>query len=43
MTKKLEELFNLPEKLPEDVTMEQAVASAEEHKSVFKDIDTAID
>lgn len=43
MTKKLEELFNLPEKLPEDVTMEQAVAAAEEHKSVFKDIDTAID
>jgi hypothetical protein len=43
MTKKLEELFNLPEKLPEDVTPEQATAALEEQKSVFADIDNAID
>jgi hypothetical protein len=43
MTKKLEELFNLPEKLPEDVTPEQATATLEEQKSVFAEIDNAID
>mgnify|MGYP003328194790 FL=1 len=43
MTKKLEELFNLPEQLPEDATPEQATAVTEEQKAVFKDIDTAID
>jgi len=43
MTKKLEELFNLPEKLPEDVTSEQATAALEEQKSVFAEIDNAID
>jgi len=43
MTKKLEELFNLPEQLPEDATPEQAAAVTEEQKAVFKDIDTAID
>ena len=43
MTKKLEELINLPEQLPEDATPEQATAVTEEQKAVFKDIDTAID
>jgi len=43
MTKKLEELFNLPEQLPEDATPEQATAALEEQKSVFADIDNAID
>lgn len=43
MTKKLEELFNLPEKLPEDVTSEQATVALEEQKSVFAEIDNAID
>lgn len=43
MTKKLEDLFNLPEKLPEDVTPEQATTALEEQKSVFADIDNAID
>ena len=43
MTKKLEELFNLPEQLPDDATPEQAAAVTEEQKAVFKDIDTAID
>ena len=43
MTKKLEELFNLPPNLPEDVTQEQAAQALEQHQEVFKDIDTAID
>jgi hypothetical protein len=43
MTKKLEELFNLPSALPEDTTPEQAQAALEEHQSVFKEIDNAID
>jgi len=41
--KKLEELFNLPEKLPEDATSEQATTALEEQKSVFAEIDNAID
>ena len=43
MTKKLEELFNLPAQMPADATPEQATAVTEEQKSVFKDIDMAID
>jgi hypothetical protein len=43
MTKKLEELFNLPDNLPDDTTPEEAVAAMEENKQVFKDIDNAID
>lgn len=44
MTKKLEELFNLPSvDMPEDATPEQAVAVTEEQQAVFKDIDNAID
>lgn len=43
MTKKLEELFNLPQELPQDVQPEVAVAQLEEHREVFKDIDNAID
>jgi hypothetical protein len=43
MTKKLEELFNLPDQLPDNVTPEQATAALEEHKTVFADIDNAID
>lgn len=43
MTKKLEELFNLPEELPPEVTTQEAAAVLEERKEVFKDIDNAID
>lgn len=43
MTKKLEELFNLPSNLPEDVTPEQATDALAEHQEVFRDIDDAID
>lgn len=43
MTKKLEELFNLPDGVPEDATPTEAVAITEEQQSVFKDIDNAID
>ena len=43
MTKRLEELFNLPKNLPEETTVEQATEVFQEHQSVFKDIDTAID
>lgn len=43
MTKKLEELFNLPPVVPEEATAEEAVAITEEQQSVFKDIDNAID
>ena len=43
MTKKLEELFNLPQEVPEDVTPEQAAVITEEQQEVFKDIDNAID
>ncbi len=43
MTKKLEELFNLPSALPEDTTPEQATQTLEQHQEVFKDIDNAID
>ena len=43
MTKKLEELFNLPEELPPEVSAEEAATALEERKEVFKDIDDAID
>jgi len=43
MTRKLEELFNLPDNIPEDLTQEQASAALEEKKAVFADIDKAID
>lgn len=43
MTKRLEELFNLPKNLPEDVTPEEAKEVFEEQEEVFKDIDNAID
>jgi len=43
MTRKLEELFNLPKNLPEETTAEQVAEVFQEHQTVFKDIDTAID
>lgn len=43
MTRRLEALFNLPAQMPADATPEQATAVTEEQKSVFKDIDMAID
>lgn len=43
MTRKLEELFNLPNPVTEEVTAEEATAITKEQQSVFKDIDTAID
>lgn len=43
MTRKLEELFNLSDNIPEDLTQEQASVALEEKKAVFADIDKAID
>lgn len=43
MTKKLEELFNLPQELPDQTTTQETAAVIEERKEVFKDIDDAID
>ncbi len=43
MTKKLEELFNLPPAMSDDTTAEEAIAVTEEQQAVFKDIDNAID
>ena len=43
MTKKLEELFNLPQELPDETTTQETTAAIEERKEVFKDIDDAID
>ena len=43
MTKKLSELFNLPEALPEDVSAEQATQQLQQHQSTFAEIDSAID
>ena len=43
MTKKLEELFNLPPTMPDEPTREKAVEITEEQQQVFKDIDSAID
>ena len=36
MTKKLSELFNLPETLPEDVSAEQATQQLQQHQSTFE-------
>ena len=43
MTKKLSELFNLPENLPEDATPEQAQQQIQQHQETFAEIDSAID
>lgn len=43
MTKRLEELFNLPKQLPEESTSEQAAEVFKEHETVFRDIDNALD
>lgn len=43
MTKKLEELFNLPENFPQQPAMDQSVESIEEKKAVFAEIDKTID
>ena len=43
MTKKLEELFNLPENFPQQPVMDQSVESIEEKKAVFAEIDKTID
>lgn len=43
MTKKLEELFNLPPVMSEETTAEQAAEITQEQQTVFKDIDLAID
>lgn len=43
MTKKLEELFNLPSMLPDDTSPEQAQAVLQENQKIFKDIDDTID
>jgi hypothetical protein len=39
ITKRLEELFNLPEAMPDEPTQETAVEITEEQQTVFKDID----
>lgn len=43
MTKKLSELFNLPDGVSETATTDQAVQQLEENKQVFADIDSTID
>lgn len=43
MTKKLEELFNLPTAVPPDAGAEEATSITQEQQRVFKDIDNAID
>ena len=43
MTKKLEELFNLPDAVPDDASPEQVQSITQEQQAVFNDIDTAID
>ena len=43
MTKRLEELFNLPQNLPDDTTPEQAQEVFDENKRIFTDIDNTID
>jgi hypothetical protein len=43
MTKKLEELFNLPKTVSDDATAEDAQSTFEENQEVFKEIDEAID
>lgn len=43
MTRKLEELFNLPKNLPEETTALEAAETFKEHETIFKDIDNTID
>lgn len=43
MTKKLEELFNLPTAVPPDAGAEEVTSITQEQQRVFKDIDSAID
>ena len=43
MTRKLEELFNLPKNLPEETTALEAAETFKEHETIFKDIDSTID
>lgn len=43
MTKKLQELFNLPEPVSENTTAETANAALEEHRAIFAEIDSTID
>lgn len=43
MTKKLEELFNLPKAVSDDASAEDAKSTFEENQEVFKEIDDAID
>jgi hypothetical protein len=43
MTKKLEELFNLPDDMPEGASSEETQQVIEENRTVFADIDSAID
>lgn len=43
MTRKLEELFNLPKNLPEETTALEAVETFKKHETIFKDIDSTID
>jgi hypothetical protein len=43
MTRKLSELFNLPDQLPDNATAEQAETVTQEHQKIFKEIDSTID
>ena len=43
MTRKLEELFNLPKNLSEETTALEAVETFKENETIFKDIDSTID
>lgn len=43
MTKKLEELFNLPDPMPQDASPEETMANIETKQEIFAEIDTAID
>ena len=43
MTKKLEELFNLPEPSSEDASPEETMANIESKREAFEEIDLAID
>ncbi len=43
MTRKLEELFNLPKNLPEETTALEAAETFKENETIFRDIDSTID
>ena len=43
MTKKLEELFNLPDPVDEDSSPEETMANIESKRETFEEIDSAID